>query len=54
VRFAFTRADLVVGLGCCLVVAVLLVVLGIGVGMKAGAQPLQLPTPGLDNAGFAK
>jgi len=54
VRFAFTRADLVVGAGCVVVVAVLLVVLGIGVGMKSGEPGVRQPTLGLDNAGFAK
>jgi aerobic C4-dicarboxylate transport protein len=55
VSFAFTRADLVLGVSCCLVVAVLLVVLGVGVGMKAGPDDApRPPTPGLDNAGFAK
>jgi aerobic C4-dicarboxylate transport protein len=55
VRFAFTRADLVVGAGCVVVVAVLLVVLGIGVGMKSGADArLRPPTLGLDNASFPK
>jgi len=55
VRFAFTRADLVVGAGCCLLVAVLLVVLGVGVGMKSAAEgPLRQPTLGLDNASFVK
>ncbi|MDB5871419.1 MAG: sodium:dicarboxylate symporter [Ramlibacter sp.] len=55
VRFAFTRADLALGVGCCLVVAVLLVVLGIGVGMKTDArEPYRLAVPGPDNAGFSK
>lgn len=53
VRFAFTRADLVIGAGCCLVVAALLVVLGIGVGMKRSADPAPAPTAlGLDNGAF--
>ena len=54
VRFAFTRADLLLGASCCLVVAVLIVVLGIGVGMKRGADPGALPlTFGVDNGAFA-
>lgn len=55
VRFSFTRADLAVAAGCCVVAAALLVVLGIGVGMKAGSQtPIHLSLPGIDNAGLAK
>jgi Na+/H+-dicarboxylate symporter len=54
VRFAFTRADLLVGASCCVVVAVLLVVLGFGVGMKSGAPPPGRVTLGLDNAGFIR
>lgn len=55
VRFAFTRADLLVGVGCCVLVAVLLVVLGMGVGMKRGPdQSSRPPTLGLDNGAFAK
>jgi len=55
IRFAFTRTDLVVGIGCCLVVAALLVVLGIGVGLKrgqdSGTRPVALTQ---DNQPFAK
>lgn len=36
IRFVFTRADLVVGMGCTVLAALLLVLLGIGVGMKRG------------------
>jgi aerobic C4-dicarboxylate transport protein len=36
IRFVFTRSDLVVGAVCSLVVAALLVLLGVGVGMKRG------------------
>jgi aerobic C4-dicarboxylate transport protein len=55
IRFAFTRADLVVGVGCCLLVAALLVMLGIGVGMRRGAEtPLRATTLGLDNAPLLK
>ena len=55
VRFAFTRADLVVGAGCCLLVAVLVVVLGIGVGMRTGSDIQSgKPTLGLEKTGFAK
>jgi aerobic C4-dicarboxylate transport protein len=55
IRFAFTRADLVVGVGCCLLVAALLVVLGIGVGMRRGSEtPLRATTLGLDNAPLLK
>jgi aerobic C4-dicarboxylate transport protein len=54
VSFAFTRIDLVVGAGCCLVVAVLVVMLGIGVGLKAGPDRVRPATLGLDNAGLSK
>jgi Na+/H+-dicarboxylate symporter len=54
VRFAFTRADLLVGASCCVVVAVLLVVLGFGVGMKSGASSERPGTLGLENAGFVR
>jgi len=55
VSFAFTRADLMVAAGCCALVAVLLVVLGMGVGMKRGAEPASRPLVlGLDNGHFAK
>ena len=55
VRFAFTRADVVVGIGCCALVAVLLVVLGIGVGMKAAPDnPSRQSTLGLEKTSFAK
>jgi Na+/H+-dicarboxylate symporter len=37
VRFSFTRADLLVGASCCALAAVLIVVLGFGVGMKSGS-----------------
>jgi Na+/H+-dicarboxylate symporter len=43
VRFAFTRTDLLVGAGCCVAVAVLLVMLGIGVGLKRGGEPAARP-----------
>jgi Na+/H+-dicarboxylate symporter len=39
VRFVFTRGDLLLGAACSLLVAALLVVLGIGVGMKRGSEP---------------
>jgi len=55
VRFAFTRVDLVIGASCCLIVAVLLVVLGMGIGMKSATEARSRPaTLGLDNASFAK
>ncbi len=55
VRFAFTRADLVVGAGCCVLVAVLVVVLGIGVGMRRGADlPARAVSPSVDNGAFEK
>jgi aerobic C4-dicarboxylate transport protein len=54
VRFVFTRVDLLVGVGCCVVVAVLVVVLGIGVGLKSGADGRAHGTLGLDNAGLSK
>jgi len=37
IRFVFTRADLVIGAACTLLVAILLVVLGIGIGLKRGS-----------------
>jgi hypothetical protein len=54
VRFAFTRADLVVGAGCCVLVAVLVVVLGIGVGMRRSADLPRAVSPSVDNGAFEK
>ena len=55
IRFAFTRADLMVGVAGSVIVAVLLVVLGIGVGMKRGEGAAARPAVlGLDNAAFVK
>ncbi|MBI2771779.1 MAG: cation:dicarboxylase symporter family transporter [Burkholderiales bacterium] len=55
IRFAFTRADLLVGAAGSVIVAILLVVLGIGVGMKRGDGAVARPAAlGLDNAGFVK
>lgn len=55
VRFAFTRGELVVGLGCVVLAAALVVVLGIGIGMRSASHARAgPPTLGLENAGFAK
>ncbi|MEP6791328.1 MAG: cation:dicarboxylase symporter family transporter [Ramlibacter sp.] len=55
IRFAFTRADLMVGVAGSVIVAILLVVLGVGVGMRRGEGAAARPAVlGLDNTAFVK